>query len=104
MTKAEYLLTCLIEECAEVQQDVTKSIRFGLADRYPADAPTNQEKLMVEILHVLAVVELLEQDEVLDAVDADLYNKILEDKKKKTKRWMRYSRECGTLEEERRNV
>jgi len=31
----EYLLTCLMEECAEVQKAATKALRFGLDDRGP---------------------------------------------------------------------
>ncbi len=30
MNKTEYLLVCLAEECAEIQQAVDKALRFGL--------------------------------------------------------------------------
>lgn len=30
MNKAEHLLTCLAEECAEIQQAVSKALRFGV--------------------------------------------------------------------------
>lgn len=35
MTKTEYLLVVLSEECSEIQQAVTKALRFGLSDIHP---------------------------------------------------------------------
>ena len=41
MNKQEYLLTCLSEECAEIQQAVSKALRFGL-DNYNPNGLFNQ--------------------------------------------------------------
>ena len=63
MTREQYLLTCLAEECGEVTQRATKAIRFGL-DRNPKRPPewrdrSNRESLEREFSDLLTVAEML---------------------------------------------
>jgi len=62
MTKLEYLLVCLGEECGEVQQMVGKSLRFGVDDRHQDEVNTNLERLEMEITDVIAVWEMLAEE------------------------------------------
>jgi len=61
MTATEHLLTCLAEECGEVMQNATKSLRFGLADRNVLDptGPTNRERLVDEPNDLMGVADML---------------------------------------------
>jgi hypothetical protein len=43
------LLTILLEECAEVQQRVTKVLRFGLLEVQPGQELDNRERLSLEV-------------------------------------------------------
>jgi hypothetical protein len=93
----EHLLTCLVEECAEIQKRATKALRFGLDDRDPTydGAKTERERLDAEVHDFLAVVEMLGAREVLPArVDRER----IEEKKRKILQFADYARERGTLE------
>ena len=65
MNSKEYLLTCLIEECGEVIQAATKYLRFGRDSTFTgAYAETNEDHLSQELSDVVAVMELLEEEDV----------------------------------------
>lgn len=93
MNTTEYLLSCLIEECAEVIQRATKAQRFGLHETQPEQELNNEQRLAAELADLTGVLELL-WDEGLrlmgeeDAIAA---------KKAKVKKFMDYSRELGVL-------
>lgn len=59
MTKEQYLLTVLSEECAEVAKEAAKAIRFGMGNRYHEDDPSNEQKLRNEVNEVIAVAKML---------------------------------------------
>lgn len=59
MTRLEYLLVCLGEECGEVQQESSKCIRFGENNYEPETSELNKERLHKEIHDVLATYELI---------------------------------------------
>ena len=101
MNKIEYLLTCLVEECAEVQQEATKSIRFGLDDQFE-DMPLNRERLVLEFIDVVAILDLLDQEGVLPSElfsNETMSERLIQKKKEKVAKYMEYARERGTLEE-----
>lgn len=61
MTREQYLLALLAEECAEVAQRATKAIRFGLEipeGTQPGYA-SNKERLLEEFNDLLVIVEML---------------------------------------------
>lgn len=63
----EELLILLMEECGEVIQESSKIIRFGWDERWPRGAPTNQEKLYLEVNQVIQIIEVIrEKREVSD--------------------------------------
>lgn len=94
MTETEHLLTCLMEECAEVAQRASKALRFGLSEIQPEQSLTNAQRLVAEINDLVAVVDMLHERELI--VDT-LSRECVEEKKQKILRFMEYARECGTL-------
>ncbi|HML33827.1 hypothetical protein [Sporomusa sphaeroides] len=93
MTETEHLLVCLAEECAEIQQAVTKALRFGLQDNYKDSTPA--QDIARELCDLIAVVELLEEAGVIKktgTIDA------IERKKARVWHYMEYARARGTLE------
>lgn len=95
MNRTEHLLTCLAEECAEVQQAIAKALRFGLDDGYPGAASTNAQDIAREFLDVLAVVEMLEADGAISLPPNKLAR--ISQKKARVGEYMSYAEQCGTL-------
>ena len=94
MTKTEYLMTCIIEECSEIQKEVCKGLRFGFDDINPATNETNLTAIKHELNDLLAVVEMI--DELKDFKSEGLIIR----KQEKLKHWMEYSKEKGLLYDE----
>ncbi len=94
MNKAEHLLTCLIEECAEVQKAATKALRFGLTDGSPNRTTTNAKDIAQELLEVVAITELLEENGIIERPKAI---SAIEQKKAKIHTYMDYAAHTGTL-------
>jgi NTP pyrophosphatase (non-canonical NTP hydrolase) len=95
MNKTEYLLACLAEECAEVQQAAMKAQRFGLGDRFKLTTPG--EDIATECCDLVAIIELLEEEGIIKRAGSV---QAIETKKAKVKYYMEYSRERGALTQE----
>lgn len=76
------ILEILQEECAEVIQAVSKVKRFGWDNSY-GDGPTNREHLTEEIGDLLAMIELIAENEV----DMQSVYKYALAKKDKLRKW-----------------
>lgn len=59
MTKGQFLLLKLSEECAEVAQRCSKQIQFGKEEKQHDQPLTNAQRLKSELTDLLAVVNLL---------------------------------------------
>lgn len=94
MTREEILLVILAEECNEVAQRVAKILRFGLDDpngSEPNQPYTNKDRLILEINDLLAVIEMIFGEQ-------DIISQMLkEDKKKKVEKYLKLSKDLGTL-------
>lgn len=91
MNRREHLLIILSEECAEVQQAVAKILRFGPDSDY--DGITNRKKLQNEFNDVLALADMLKQEDIIiKRDDARIYNK-----QEKVNRFLKDSKQIGTL-------
>lgn len=96
MTKQENLLICLMEECDEVSQRVSKALRFGLDERQPMQDYNNSERIEEEINDLFAVIDLLETNGILKA-DEKRFEKI-EKKKLKLAKYLEYSIKIGCVQ------
>lgn len=125
LTRDEYLLVVLAEECSEIAQAasecqsteltasdrneliqstsmiakiVSKVLRFGLDDGHPSEARDNQAALADEICDLLGIVEMLREHGVLRLTDEQIHM-AKERKRSKVKRYMDYSGQRGRLVE-----
>lgn len=93
MNRLEHLLTILMEECCELAQDVAKAKRFGIHEQ--RDLPTsNCERIQKEFNDLLAIIDMLNGEFHLG-----LYRdvKLVKAKISKVEKYLKYSKECGTL-------
>lgn len=67
MTEQEWLLIKLSEECAEVIQECTKSLCYGLSHKnpYSEGGATNRDLLNEELNDVIGVLRLLAEYDVI---------------------------------------
>ena len=99
MTRPEYLLTLLSEECVETSQRASKAIRFGLDEIYPEQDLTNGQRITYEFNDIVAVMEILKSEGFLDIV---IDRKAIELKKNKIEKYFNYSKEeCGTVDHDK---
>ncbi len=96
MNAKEYLITCAMEECAELAKELAKANRFGLDNRYPVDGPSASEKIAREFADLTAVVRMLEDHGWIANTSSP---SAIEAKKKKVAKYMRRSQEAGMLQD-----
>ncbi len=95
MKNWQYLLLKLSEECNEVGQMASKNMHFGTEETQTGGVQTNRERLHAEINDLLAIVELLNEEEGFDFTpDPDKIAR----KKEKVKYFREYSRSLGLVE------
>jgi len=98
MNRSEYLITCAMEECAEVTHILSKIQRFGIGDMHPNGGLDNSKLLVQEINDLMAVLWMLKQEGILPA--GALNKTAMRNKIKRVERYMEYSRKVGTLKQD----
>ena len=69
---------------------ISKALRFGLDDQYEErESPRN--KLKAELADLIASIQLLIDNDIIDDIDNDA----VEAKKEKVKKYLEYSREAS---------
>ncbi len=97
MTRKEHLLIILAEECSEVIKNVSKALRFGLDDKEPNQDYTNSERITEELHDIIAVIEMLRDEECLKRERTGKVLAAFKLKQEKVERYLEYSKERGTF-------
>ena len=98
MNKTEHLLTCLTEECSEVQKAAAKALRFGLDDCTPNGSTNNAEDIVAEIHDLLAIIEMLKDANIIPDTTPNNAEQLVHMKKEKVIKYMDYAIKQGTLQ------
>ena len=99
MTRQEHLLLKAAEECCEVAKEIHKALSFGLDDHYPEHPMKNRDRIASEVCDLVAVLEMLEEEKILVLGMDDTWDQSIRDKKAKVEKWLKYSKQVGTLAE-----
>lgn len=102
MKREQYLLSCLAEECAEVQLIISKYNRFGGDSFHPEDPnkKTNKAKLTQEILDVMALIQAVGMNGLLlDQTPSDA-EKAVQGKLERLDKYMQISEDLGYLQKD----
>ncbi len=96
MTREQYLLQCLSEECNEVAQRASKAIRFGLEEVQPGQEKSNAARMIDEINDLFAVLGMvmIECKEVEKEFEHYMSAEALEAKRDKVELYYKYSKEA----------
>ncbi len=97
MSRADYLLSHLAQECNEIAIRCTKAQMFGLDEVQPGQEFTNRERIIYELCDLLAMCEVMSDEGVLPNLAP---GERVEAKKVKAAHFSNYSRELGRLESE----
>jgi hypothetical protein len=95
MSRADYLLSHLAQECCEIAIRCTKAQMFGLDEIQPGQEFTNRERIMHELCDLLATGETMRDEGVLPEYAPE---ERMEAKKVKAAKFSDYSRQLGRLE------
>ena len=93
MNREEYALTLIAEECNEVAQRATKSLRFGLDETQEGQEYTNRERILQEFWDLTTVMRMLYPDVDFENEEYSVA------KMKRVNKYMDYSRQLNRLDE-----
>lgn len=101
MNKIENISIVVMEECAEVQQAISKALRFGYDCYDPSNPDTNNAiDILTEYYQLEAMMDLLISESSLDKYLS--VEEIIQIKNNKTKKFLKYqeiSEELGNVED-----
>lgn len=83
-SKTKEVMDILQEECAEVIQAVSKISRFGIDNLKPGKPKTNREHLEEEIGDLMAMIDILQEMNIISYPNIELASHA---KKEKLKQW-----------------
>lgn len=87
--KTKEKLIIVMEECSEITQACSKSIRFGLTSCHPDKAITNRYEIVKEFYQLQAMIEDLQSEGAIPELTTNEINEIKKDKLKKVKKFMK---------------
>lgn len=87
-TRVELLLAQLSEECHETGQRAIKALRFGVEEIQEGQALTNAQRIVYEFNDLVAVMQLLQQEGVIDRMRDQ---EQIDLKLVKIEKWIKYS-------------
>ena len=96
MNKKEHLIVCLIEELAEVQQALSKVLRFTENDKYKGNEYSNIDNVNIEWSDVICIKDMLEDEGFVMYASFER----MQAKKRRLLDFMKHSEDVGTLEKE----
>jgi hypothetical protein len=98
MTRQQHLLIRLMEECAEVQKEISKILIFGLKDKpfiaEGVDHVPNDVRLSQEIVDVLTLIDMVDES----GIKINIADEAIEKKRAKVEKYLEYSHSKGLLE------
>ena len=98
MTREEHLFTILSEECLEVSHRIHKLQRFGKHQVEPGQALTNEQRVVREYADVLAVMQMLLNEQGITDYSGVIMENMIDTKISKVEEFLLLTKN-GTLSE-----
>lgn len=100
MTSNENLFVVASEECGELQQEISKVLRFGANHCYPEGSAENQYKLLTEFYQLEAIIDKLVEIGCIYPITSEEIKTIKSKKLENVEMWAAISRNMGRIKEE----
>lgn len=98
MNRSENLLVTTMEECAEIQQAISKGLRFGVQNKKCKEPfISNEDEILKEYYHLVTMMEMLQSEGYLKGLTDEEQQAIKKEKKTNVEKWIEISRKNGTL-------
>lgn len=97
LTRNQYLLVKLAEECNEVAQRALKQVQFGADEVQEGQSLTNEERLRLELTDLMAVRQLLVESGELRKNDPVTAVERFLSKNAKVEKYLKYSQSLGQV-------
>lgn len=94
----EHLFIKLMEECAEVQQRVSKLLQFGPNETEPEQKRTNVWRLRSELNDLVAVIVMLQDRGLVPRTPGHDMARHVAGKREKIAKYLKYSQELGLVQ------
>ncbi|MGC6767752.1 hypothetical protein [Enterococcus sp. LJL51] len=95
----EHLVLVAMEECAEIQQALSKALRFGFDDYRPSTPDeTNEDQILTEYYQLTAMIEELQHKNILKSLTEVEVMEIKSKKINKVYKYAEYSKQRKLLE------
>ena len=92
MNTNDYLSIVTMEECAELQQALSKALRFGFDDHHPEmPEQSNEQQVLEEYYQLVSMMEELQKRKIIHSLSEQEVQQIKEGKIKKVYQYMEYS-------------
>lgn len=93
MDNKERLMIIAMEECAEIQQEISKALRFGVYNHHPNNPYiTNGERILREFHQLRAVMDMLIIQRIIPPITETRQHQIYKDKVEAVEKWEQYSK------------
>jgi hypothetical protein len=97
MNISEHLLTIVSEECVETAHRVSKALRFSVNEVQPGQPFNNGDRIMEEFYDLVAAIERCQKENILPMWGDELIAYHKDKKKLAIEKFLKYSKEVGTL-------
>lgn len=99
MNYNENLLIVAQEECAEIQQEISKALRFGLDNYHPAEpSMPNAQRILKEYYQLQSVMEMLISAGVLPEFSYTAIAEVKHYKKCNVEKYAQLSQRLGRID------
>ena len=99
MTKKQFLLFKLMEECAEVTHRASKQLQFGKDEIQKDQKESNAHRLKAETLDLRVMIYLLEEESEIPTCTMEEFHAAVNRKKVKLQTYLNLSTSLGQLSE-----
>lgn len=100
MNNTENLMIIAMEEASEIQQAMSKALRFGIDSSCAQDSTkSNAMQIMTEYYQLQAMIDELQKCKILPYLNQDAINTIKDNKITKVKYYNEESKKAGRLNE-----